>query len=530
VKVLLGSQPRPISRGLSVRARGAVFVFGLALVLAGSWRPAWSRDEAATVMVVRRPLEQVWRTWAFDPALEPFYLMVDVWAVVSTSEFWLRLPTVLATAATLPVLATLVCRFCGPVGGTAGALLFVLLPATSRYGQEARPYALTMLVATSAVLVWVSDRAMRGWARHLRLVVLLIVLGLLHAYALVLVLVLLTVALLAPESDRRREIVVVLRAAVLTVVALIPFLWLVGRRAVGAPNPADLTAVNVAVELVRLPVGVLRPPAAPVAGGVILVLAGCGVVVGWWRGGRSRCGSVLAASWLVMPAAVLCLGQAAIGTPGLVARYWTYSLPAVGLAGAFVVQAVWFYRRVAAATILLVVALLGLPTQLAIRAPNGHSGAGWRQFPELLKRSELSRAAVLVEGSAYRALVTNQPALADRMPLAIDPAPTGRIYPQIADATSAQFRRMASTYDVVVVLQSGLSTITRAPTARDFVSFRAELSIFAGPAVLCSFYGDPLGVFSRPTAPLSPSEADHIADLINAVDPGKVACARQKVR
>ena len=329
-------------------------------------------------MVVGRPLDQVWRSWAFDPALEPFYLLVNLWAEVSMSEFWLRLPAILATAATLPVLAALTSRFCAPPAGVLAALLFVLLPATSRYGQEARPYALTMLVATAAVLCWVTDRAVRGWAATLRLTVLLVVLGLLHAYALVLVLVLLTVALLAPETDRRRETVALLRAGVLTFVALTPFFWVLSQDPVGDPNPADLTPVNLAVELLRLTAGVLRPPAAPLVGAAGLVLAACGVVVGWRRGGRARSGAVLAASWLVIPPAALCLAQAAVEAPGLIARYWTHSLPAIGLAGAFALQAVWSRRRALAAAILVVVGILGLPTQLAIRSVHGHGDRGWR--------------------------------------------------------------------------------------------------------------------------------------------------------
>ena len=475
-------------------------------------------------MVVRRPLDQVWRSWAFDPALEPFYLLVNLWAEVSMSEFWLRLPAILATAATLPVLAALTSRFCAPPAGVFAVLLFVLLPTTSRYGQEARPYALTMLVATAAVLSWVTDRAVHGWAATLRLTVLLVVLGLLHAYALVLVLVLLTVALLAPETNRRQETVAVLRAGVLTVVALTPFFWVLSQDPVGDPNPADLTPVNLAVELLRLPAGVLRPPAAPLVGVAALVLAACGVVVGWRRGGRPRSGAVLAASWLVIPPAALCLGQAARDAPGLIARYWTHSLPAIGLAGAFALQAAWSRRRVLAAAILVVVGILGLPTQLAIRSAHGHGDRGWRQLTALLKQPELSGAAVLVEGSVYRVLVANEPGLANRMPLVLDPAPSGRIHPAIARPASVQFRAMASSYDVAVLLQNRQILLTRTPHDGDFVAFRAERKVFSRPAVMCNFFGDGLGIATTSSARLTPAEVEHLIRVLTEVDPQQVQC------
>ncbi|HSU35990.1 MAG TPA: hypothetical protein VLJ88_10045 [Propionibacteriaceae bacterium] len=502
----------------------------LAMLLAGSGRPAWSRDEAATAMVVRRPLAQVWRSWAFDPALEPFYLLINLWAEVSTSEFWLRLPPVMATAATLPVLATLTSRFCAPPAGILAALLFVLLPAASRYGQEARPYALTMLVATAVVLSWVTDRAVRGWAVQLRLVVLLVALGLLHAYALVLVLVLLTVALVAPETDRRQEVAAVLRTGALTLLALSPFLWFLIHDAVGDPHPAGLTPVNVAVELLRLPVGVLRPPAAPVFGAAAWALAICGVIVGWRRGGPARSGAVLAASWLVIPPAALGLGQAATDAPGLVARYWTHSLPAIGLAGAFVLQAVWSRRRVVAATLLIVVGFLGLPTQLAIRSAQGHADQGWRAIAALLLQPELSGAAVLVEGSVYRTLVANEPGLAGRMPLIVEPAPSGRIHPQIAGPASAQFRSMVTTYDVAVLLHNRQTPLTATPTLGDFAAFRAERGVFARPALMCTFFGDPLGIVTKPSAPLTPSQVQHLGRVITEIDPQQVRCVAHEGR
>jgi hypothetical protein len=316
----------------------------------------------------------------------------------------------------------------------------------------------------------------------------------------------------------------VLRTGGLTLVALTPFFWVLSQDRVGDPTPADLTPVNLAVELVRLTAGVLRPPAAPVVGAAALVLAACGVVVGWRRGGRARSGAVLAGSWLMTPPAALCLGQAALDAPGLIARYWTHSLPAIGLAGAFALQAVWSRRRVVAALILVIVGILGLPTQLAIRSAHGHGDRGWRQLTALLQQPELSGAAVLVEGSVYRVLVANDPGVAERMPLVVDPGPSGRIHPEIAGPASVQFPAMASSYDVAVLLQNRQTLLTRTPHEADFVGSRAERKVFDRPAVLCNFFGDPLGIFTRSSARLTPSAVEHLIRMITEVDPRQVQC------
>ena len=91
------------SRGLGLGSVLAVGGAASLLLVAGSWVPAWSGDEAATVMVVRRPLDQVLQTAGSDPALLPYYLLGNVWALPSTSEWWLRLPSVLAMVAAVTV-------------------------------------------------------------------------------------------------------------------------------------------------------------------------------------------------------------------------------------------------------------------------------------------------------------------------------------------------------------------------------------------------------------------------------------------
>ena len=144
-------QPR---RGLDRRTTVAVGGAAFLVLVVGSWVPAWSGDEAATVMVVRRPLDQVLQTVQFDPALLPYYLLVNLWALPSTGEWWLRLPSVLAMAAGVAATSVLAARLGGRRLGILTAATMLALPAVSRYGQEARPYAFSVLLVVAVALCW----------------------------------------------------------------------------------------------------------------------------------------------------------------------------------------------------------------------------------------------------------------------------------------------------------------------------------------------------------------------------------------
>src|SRR6266545_4890425 len=77
----------------------------------------------------------------------------------------LRLPSVLAMAAAAGLLSILGARVAGRPAGLLAGLAFAVVPTTSRYAQEARPYAFAILFAVlaSLALVWLLDRP--GWPR-----------------------------------------------------------------------------------------------------------------------------------------------------------------------------------------------------------------------------------------------------------------------------------------------------------------------------------------------------------------------------
>ncbi|WP_431932971.1 glycosyltransferase family 39 protein [Micromonospora sp. RP3T] len=160
----------------------------LAITLVGLGHAQPWRDELATWSAASRPLPDLVRlTRTIDAATGPYYLLMHGWtAVAGTSPTALRLPSALAMATAAALTARLGARLAGDRAGLLAGLLFAVLPTTSRYGQEARPYALATLLAALATLLLVDALcrpSRRRWAGY---AVAVAALGLLHLIALTL--------------------------------------------------------------------------------------------------------------------------------------------------------------------------------------------------------------------------------------------------------------------------------------------------------------------------------------------------------
>ncbi|WP_223884160.1 glycosyltransferase family 39 protein [Micromonospora craniellae] len=364
------------------------------------------RDELATWSAATRPVTDLLRlTGTIDAAAAPYYLLVHAWtAVAGDSVAALRLPSALAMAAAAGLTATLGRRLWDARVGTLAGLLFAVLPSTSRYGQEARPYALATALAVGSTLLLVDALhrpAPRRWAGY---AVTTAALGLTHLVALTL-LAAHAVAVLtaaprtaspgattppaAPEPpDRpptpgtaapgtadpaspapdpspatgggiragegrrrfRRRVVWGWAFALVPVFTAVAPLALRarGQRArqldwVDAARPGDLAA---------LPGGVVQ---SGVVGGLLIGLAALGTV----RTGRR---ALLPASCVLLPVLLLFLAGSVV--PLWVPRYLVFVVPfGCLLAGA----ALRTVRAPGALAVVALAALLGLPDQAALR-------------------------------------------------------------------------------------------------------------------------------------------------------------------
>jgi mannosyltransferase len=129
--------------------------------------PQLWRDEFASWSAASRTLPQLWAmVHNIDAVLGVYYLGLHLWmAVFGDSATALRLPSVIAMAAAAGVVGLIGRRLGGNVAGIASGLVFALIPSVSRYAQEARPYAFATLFAALATLTFLRAMELPKWSR-----------------------------------------------------------------------------------------------------------------------------------------------------------------------------------------------------------------------------------------------------------------------------------------------------------------------------------------------------------------------------
>ncbi|MEU2874513.1 glycosyltransferase family 39 protein [Streptomyces olivoreticuli] len=182
-----GAVPEPARRGAR---RAAVLVPAAAMLGAGLWgldRGTMWRDESATFQVARRSVAQIGDLLGTVDAVHGlYYLLMHVVLAVRADEIALRLPSVVASAATAALVGALGCRLARPRVGLWAGLLYAATPFVGHYAQEGRSYAL--VAAGAALATWLLVRAVedggRGrWAGYGAVVA---VTALLHEFAVLL--------------------------------------------------------------------------------------------------------------------------------------------------------------------------------------------------------------------------------------------------------------------------------------------------------------------------------------------------------
>jgi len=356
--------PRPAERAGRRVTLFAVLVWSLpALVAAGlgGWRltgPALWADELATWGAVRLSWSQLWQlTGTVDAVLTPYYAGMKAYtSLAGTGTAALRLPALVAVVATTVVVTAVGRRVGGDRVALLAGFLYALIPATARYAQEARPYAMTMLFAALAVwfLIRLTDRP--GFGRALAYAGAVAATGLCHPLSAALMLAGHAAAMawrqLRRGSAGWRATWLWLAAAAVGSLPALAF----GIR--GAGQTAQVSWITLVDEntLQGMPQNVF---VSPVVGGAILVLA----VLGIRRDLATLC---LIGAGFVPPVLLLLVGTQ---VPVWVGRYVLLALPALAvLAGVGAGRA----GRPQAAIVTALVALFSFPVQLEIRTSAGH--------------------------------------------------------------------------------------------------------------------------------------------------------------
>lgn len=161
----------------------------VAMLVIGCWgldRGGMWRDEAATFQVARRTVPQIWRLLhEVDAVHGLYYLLMRPVLALHPGEVLLRLPSVLAAAATAGLVALLGARLARPRVGLWAGLLYAINPMVGHYAQEGRSYALVAAGAAGATLLLVRALGGRSWTPY---AVVVAVTCLLHEFAVLLLL------------------------------------------------------------------------------------------------------------------------------------------------------------------------------------------------------------------------------------------------------------------------------------------------------------------------------------------------------
>ncbi|MFD3542774.1 glycosyltransferase family 39 protein [Streptomyces sp. NPDC058662] len=178
----------------------------LAFVLWGIGDPQLGTDELVTWDVGTRSTTRILSLLHHVDAVHgAYYLLMHGWiAVWGDSHTALRLPSALAMSATAAVVALIGRRILTPRAGLCAGLLLALVPAVSRFGHEARGYALVVLAATLATLLLLRalDASRSGW-RWAAYGLCVAAAGLLHLIVLTVLTAHLALVLLRARRERR---------------------------------------------------------------------------------------------------------------------------------------------------------------------------------------------------------------------------------------------------------------------------------------------------------------------------------------
>jgi mannosyltransferase len=364
---------RPSLAGLVERFGWVLPVLVTAVVVRyQAGRPQLWRDELATWWAASRSSAGLERlTSHIDAVFIPYYRFMHVWiAVFGDSTVSLRTPSMIAAAATAGVVAVLGRVLGSSTAGVLGGLLFAAVPSVSRYGQEARPYALAAFGATTATLLLVLALRHMKWWYWAGYAVALCLAGAMHMIAL-LILAGHVVAVLW-VAVARRAWSPILWAAAAVVVAIAPVIPLVLRghrqatlqlgHRVGPPDAFTIS---------RLPDGVFG---ASLVGGAVVVLAVVGALLARNSSAQAGlfAGREAAVLGLMTLAPLLAFLLAAQVTPVYTLRYVFFLVaPAALLAG----RPLSNLRIPAAVAVLVLIAFFGLRDQDTARLSHEARGS-----------------------------------------------------------------------------------------------------------------------------------------------------------
>lgn len=302
-----------------------------------------------------------------------YLVFQHVWVQFGSSAWWLRLPSVMFATATVPAMWVLTRRLCDSRTATLATALLVLNANIVDHAQEARTYALVVLLACIS-MYWFA-REMENPSRRTRNWWVLTTVLLVFAHvvaALVIAAQLVSLFVARPDGERRRH---VLFGGVATAVLAAPFLLFV--RSQPFKDPVSHPSVGDLYGAIRDLAGGGRPllaleGLAACAGLALLVMAFR--AYGWsdevWR-------RALPALWFSLCGGMLFIYSEV--APGFQSRYMLAFLP--GLLILVATGIMWIPNRVLRVVAIVLVLALGAHSVWDLY---GQPRDGWRTIGNVL--------------------------------------------------------------------------------------------------------------------------------------------------
>jgi mannosyltransferase len=343
-------------------------LFGVALVVYGAfaWRPVFWVDEYLTQSAIARPWGDLfnWITTR-DPAPGSYYIVMKIWSSVSISPFWMRLPSVVAMASALVIVAALVRRVADMRIAYLVAAVLLLMPNISRFAQENRPYAFAMLCTVAAVALWQRslDKDRSPWSA-VGYGAAVAGMGLAHLYTLTLIPALVIAALARPAGQRKSAFWRTVIPAAIAVAVILPHIYLNLAHPTGSPTEGPLRVASLE-HLVRA----MMPYELAAALGALSILG----IIASARQLVYRPLLVLALAWTVIPPLLLLCAKIAVDLPVTRSRYMVFVMPGLAMLVALGLRRITVISAPLAVTVLAVMTFLGLPRHIDIRSIDGHN-------------------------------------------------------------------------------------------------------------------------------------------------------------
>jgi mannosyltransferase len=319
----------------------------------GMGRPGLWTDELATWGMATAPWHEFWPVLRYvDAVLAPYYVLMHLWvSAFGDSDIALRMPSLLAMVGSAAMIGVIGRRLAGPSVGLVAGIVFAVLPSTTRFAAEARPFALSAFVACLATLLLLRACERPGWLPWLGYGVTMVVLGWVHVVALLL----LAGHAWTVLSWRRRAWWPFVAAAAAACAASVPIL-IFGVRQRQQVAYVPPVGFNTAIPYGQVLFGGLA--LAVVIGALALFSL------------PLRLPAAVFTAWAVVPPVALVLVSQAL--PMFLSRYLIFTTPGWALlAGAALVR----IRMPLLCAAIAVLIVLGLPDQIPLRTPGGHSQA-----------------------------------------------------------------------------------------------------------------------------------------------------------